>query len=242
MGRFDGYLICSDIDGTFAIDNEENRRAVRYFTDNGGRFTFATGRLVDHLRQPMFRELLNAPAALCNGGIIYDYDTETILRQTVLPMTEETFRRAVAAYPGPAPTLRLYRLSGEVADSTPFPIKAVCVFADEAQARDFKEYVCRHPDFAGLHVCRAWREGVEFNASTATKGTALDFLREWLGNIHTTVGVGDFENDLPLLAHADVAAAPANAVDSVKAAANILLVKHKEGAIAQLVRLLEERQ
>ena len=42
MGIFDGYLIISDFDGTFATKTEpveKNLPAVRYFTENGGRFT-----------------------------------------------------------------------------------------------------------------------------------------------------------------------------------------------------------
>ena len=51
--KFEGILICSDIDGTVfyhepVLDRryvpENSCRAIKYFQDNGGRFTFATGR------------------------------------------------------------------------------------------------------------------------------------------------------------------------------------------------------
>ena len=42
MSKFDGYLILSDMDGTLLGDDrqisQENREAVAYFTQNGGRF------------------------------------------------------------------------------------------------------------------------------------------------------------------------------------------------------------
>lgn len=48
MKKFEGYLIVSDLDGTFLGKQsrivERNVEAVRYFTENGGLFTFATGR------------------------------------------------------------------------------------------------------------------------------------------------------------------------------------------------------
>lgn len=50
LGKFDGILICSDIDGTILENStfgsifEKNAEAVKHFTDNGGRFTFITGR------------------------------------------------------------------------------------------------------------------------------------------------------------------------------------------------------
>jgi len=48
MGKFDGIIIVSDIDGTFLGRNgrlvPENLRAIEYFQKEGGSFTVATGR------------------------------------------------------------------------------------------------------------------------------------------------------------------------------------------------------
>ena len=47
MGKFDGYLICSDFDGTIYADgkiSQENIDAIEYFQSKGGYFTFASGR------------------------------------------------------------------------------------------------------------------------------------------------------------------------------------------------------
>ena len=49
MGKFDGILICTDLDGTLINSSEkvskENLDAIEYFKANGGLFTFVTGRL-----------------------------------------------------------------------------------------------------------------------------------------------------------------------------------------------------
>ena len=44
MGKFDGMLICTDLDGTLLEKNksisEENHNAIEYFKSEGGIFTF----------------------------------------------------------------------------------------------------------------------------------------------------------------------------------------------------------
>ena len=49
MGRFDGVMILTDMDGTL-LDSQsrlspENRRAILRFIQQGGRFSVATGRV-----------------------------------------------------------------------------------------------------------------------------------------------------------------------------------------------------
>ena len=51
---------------------------------------------------------------------------------------------------------------------------------------------------------------------------------------------GDYENDLTMLAAADVAVCPTNALDCVKAVADVCLCHHTEGLIANLVELIEK--
>ena len=88
MGKFDGYLICSDIDGTFSCGGEQsieiNSEAVKYFTSNGGKFTFATGRGLDHVKRPEFFSNMNAPACLYNGALVYDIQNEKAFLHIIL--------------------------------------------------------------------------------------------------------------------------------------------------------------
>ena len=49
MKRYEGILLCSDLDGTLYTSgtkqiSPENLEAVKYFIANGGQFTFASGR------------------------------------------------------------------------------------------------------------------------------------------------------------------------------------------------------
>ena len=49
MSKFENIVIASDLDGTYFATGtklvERNLERVRYFCENGGHFTFATGRL-----------------------------------------------------------------------------------------------------------------------------------------------------------------------------------------------------
>ena len=56
-----------------------------------------------------------------------------------------------------------------------------------------------------------------------------------LPDVDLTVGIGDFDNDLPLVSQADIGYAVANAVESVKAAADRITVSCDEHAIAKII-------
>ena len=49
MKKFEGILLCTDLDGTLYRNDKsispENRKAIEYFKREGGCFTFITGRM-----------------------------------------------------------------------------------------------------------------------------------------------------------------------------------------------------
>lgn len=100
MGKFDGVLICSDIDATLLLKDvfpEENIKAIKYFQENGGRFTLATGRLFDFLDKYADVMVPNAPFIAMNGAIIVDKANDRVLFDCPLDtdpgkMVEETLR------------------------------------------------------------------------------------------------------------------------------------------------------
>lgn len=75
MKKFEGVLLCTDFDGTIAEKaqiSEENRTAVKYFTDNGGLFTIISGRKQLFFTRPNDLPRLTAPAVCLNGSMILD--------------------------------------------------------------------------------------------------------------------------------------------------------------------------
>ncbi len=72
--------------------------------------------------------------------------------------------------------------------------------------------------------------------SGITKGTGLlEALAELGVSCHSTLAVGDAENDLPLLAAAEVGVAVANAVDSLTRAADVVLAQPDGAGIVELL-------
>ena len=82
--KFYNKLIVSDLDGTF-FDSESsvvqiNVDAINYFKENGGYFTYATGRNELTL-SPDVIKLVNAPIICCNGSYLYDPESNRRLRE-----------------------------------------------------------------------------------------------------------------------------------------------------------------
>lgn len=248
MGKFDGYLICTDYDGTFATKGEpveKNIPAIRYFTENGGYFTIATGRSVDFIREKGLDTLINAPACLYNGSLVYDYGANKILRTRYLPFTVAEFFDLIKPLLPRVENIDLYEDVGTwihqpLGDITGFHLqekqrKLLCRFATEAEADAFRAAaeMLLPPGLCSLS--KSWAFGVEFNPVDGTKGHALDFVKSYLPGVHTTIGVGNYDNDLSLLRHADISAAPDGSQESVLAAAKLHLRPCADGAIADLI-------
>lgn len=256
MKKFDGILICSDVDGTLAIERnviEKNLDAVKYFTDNGGRFTIATGRTAEYLRDMDFFGCINAPVCTCNGSLVYDYGTERVLREMHEDFTLGEFLESTKDWHNRFLGLYVY-FSHETAlapntvnlDFTPEelsakPIKLVCHLKTMEDAGDFKEYARSLPVFGDTYIAYSWDTGVEFNPIGGTKGDAAVFIKNHLGDIHTLVAIGDYENDIPLLKMADISASVENALPEVKANADMVLCHVTEGAVSELIDILDNR-
>ena len=83
MAKFSDVLLASDFDRTLSgCDGtipQANLDAIRYFMDEGGAFTVASGRSIPLFRQKAALVPVNAPCILSNGAILYDYNTKTQL-------------------------------------------------------------------------------------------------------------------------------------------------------------------
>ena len=102
MKKFEGILICTDLDGTLLRKDKtvsrENLEAIEYFKENGGYFTFITGRM------PYFSDKIceivkpNVPFGCGNGGAIYDYaKREYVWKQIISDSVTELAEYAVDA-------------------------------------------------------------------------------------------------------------------------------------------------
>ena len=85
---FSKWLVVSDIDGTLNNKMRKlprvNYDAIKKFTEMGGNFTLASGRLTSSLERNYNRITPNQPAIVLNGAGIYDFSKrEMIWRRTI---------------------------------------------------------------------------------------------------------------------------------------------------------------
>ena len=263
MGIFDGILICSDLDGSLRgslVPGEKiceaNQRAIRYFQENGGLFTIASGRYPDHILA--LRDLVYPNTALIalNGSKIVDPGSgETLsehhVDQTIFPVIDEV----LAAFPYEARFLFYPTDTEKTLDFSPREYAAA---KEELRKRTaYKTLIVTDTDEHGVilrdlarekvrgtnyEAARSWPVGLEFINRAGNKGNAVKWLKERTGS-SLLVAVGDYENDIPMLKAADIGYAVANATDEVKAAAHrVTRATNAEGAIAEIIRDLERER
>ncbi|MCQ2427866.1 MAG: HAD family hydrolase [Clostridia bacterium] len=91
MNELNGYVILTDLDGTFLGQKgalvERNMKAVDWFKAHGGIFTFSTGRMLCNIGRviPDAGSLVNAPVVACNGALITDLATDTPYAEILFP-------------------------------------------------------------------------------------------------------------------------------------------------------------
>ena len=256
MGRYDGYLLCTDFDGTFALPgaalSQENLDAVHYFQSEGGLFTIASGRTPEFIRDLTGPFEVNAPVIAMNGTMVLDEHDFSIIRD--YPMSEECLEvlDGIAGL-GLCEQLTLWNAEDErnrwTKDGGDLPsahyarhprpwYKAVMVCSDEPSALAMRAWFNERwtHRFAGS---RSWPTGFEVQDAHAGKGEAMKWIREYLGEkVRLTVGAGDFENDISLIRAADIGYAVGNAIPEVKAAADRVTVPNTGHAIAAIIEEL----
>jgi len=259
--RFEDTMILSDIDGTFLDDNSEavpeNVEAVRYYIANGGNFAFATGRHLFAMDRPipMWREIMSMPGVFANGAFVYDHRTDTKIHARPLD-AKETLPALLDLYAKfPDIKTRFTTDEGiiyvnEKLDITPYldkPCYKVVLESDSDRLAEAREYVySKYGDrYSYSKSCDYF---LEFLRDDATKGTMLDWLRDYVsgkigGRKVTAYAVGDYENDIDMLRHADVPACPDNGYPMILDYCRengLVLCDNNKGTIAALVRYIDE--
>ncbi len=263
MGKFDGFLICSDVDSTLTYEagkvSDENAKAIKYFQDEGGLFTLATGRAPSFMEHFSDKLKINAPIVSFNGTLLYDTKEDKIIK--TWPMDRDTvhkvFNYIQEIYPeiwhysfGVNTSINAqYEAKKHSADDgtldelfTTFPnemYKVLTVQSEDLTLELKRDLTRKFGD--QLQFYRSWNEGLEYVSLESGKGIAVDHMKKYLnGQVHTTVGIGDFENDITLIEYADIGYAVENSLESVKKVADRITVKNTEHAIAAVIKDLEE--
>lgn len=262
MGKFDGILLCTDLDGTLLSSestvSEENIKAINYFKEEGGKFTFVTGRVPKGAG--LMRKWVepNAPIVVFNGAGVYDFEKEELLWGTYLG---DDAKKVVEYVEERTPDFGLvvctddkvyfpvmndwvdeyYKLENLPLDMTPWREikekwkKALFVINSEHMpiVVDAVEKSGYRDDF---HFVKSCANYYEILPKGENKGTGLEKLCRITGiSKEKTIAVGDNENDIEMIEYAGLGVAVGNAADRVKEIADLVTVTNNESAIARII-------
>lgn len=267
MGKFDGILIASDMDGTLLNDKHtidaQTIAALKYFTANGGHFSLATGRT--RPGTAAYRKILpcNGPGVYLNGAIICDEITEQVVYMEGLDD-------------------RAKELAHKVMQQ--FPHIGIEVFLlDRSYVCNMCEITRRHFDMLNIPYTQCgldeiaeptneWGK-INFTGEHAQVDQVKDFLADWTDRFNLTFStpiyyemtckgghkgdgvrraaeyigvkpefvccVGDSNNDIPMLRSAGISFAPQNARKEVLELADVIVPDNNHDALKGVVDYLD---
>lgn len=268
MGKFNGILICTDLDGTLLRNDNtisaENLNAIEYFKREGGTFTFITGRMPFFVSDIYNSVKPNAPFGCINGGGLYDYHKQEYIWKSIMPdgvfelvkcvdekfpdigIQVNTFYKTYFCKENQ--TMKKFRKStnlpnltchyGEVKESI-----AKIIFGSEKDEEilHIKETLMAHPLAIGFDFIRSEKTLFEILPKGIGKGTAIKNLTKHLNmNINKTIAIGDYNNDISMFDTAKIGIAVSNACKEALAAADYITVSNEENAVAKVIYDLQD--
>lgn len=267
MGKFDGILICTDLDGTLLKNDKsisaENKEAIEYFKSEGGYFTFVTGRMAFYSEDSYHAVNPNAPVGCVNGGGVYDYEKDEYVWQCELPkhaneiiddverefpeigIQINTFHKAYFCKDNES-MIRFRRVTG-LPNLKMHYRDIEETFAKVIFGSDLPEEIISLDKFLKSHhladdfdFIHSERSLYEILPKGIGKGMAVKKLAEYLGIDNSkTVAIGDYNNDISMFDAAGVSIAVSNASPDALRAAKYITVSNEEHAIARVIADIE---
>ena len=267
MKKFENILIISDVDGTLVDEtwkiSKENIAAANYFMDNGGTFTYATGRQVPVAKMIIDQLTPNAPVICYNGAAIYDYRTGEYLWTSSLDnkaklviddilqncdvvnieintskgiYTLKPIDTTVARYEKFLPFFT-YTDSAKNVTSPWLKIVTVC---ETKKMPLLREHIKTQPYFKSYQFSQSAPFLYEFLNPNVNKGATLSEFKKIVGGTFKIIAIGDNENDIEFLKAADVGFAVADGSPLLLAHSPNLTARLHDHAIADIVEKLDK--
>ncbi len=268
--KFDGIVLISDMDGTLLTEaktiSKENLEAIRYFRENGGKFTVASGRVYQSLESYFDEIKPDLPTISHNGGIIKNPVTNELLyAKCLFGNYKEVAKEIHKKYPwlgieGFTADEILFFVDNpyvrkHINDEKIFPDNKIewhsleeetpewckILMAAESHELDMleQEIPLLYPEYSFV---RSEAHYFELLPHGVHKGSALSELLR-LTNIpaEKCYAIGDNMNDKELLQTAGVGIAVGNASEGLKSIADVVLpISCEEHAIRAVIELLDK--
>lgn len=249
MGKYDGFLICSDYDNTLTYRGvlpKENIEAIKEFHKNGGKFILATGRTIDSVLSFDNELLKDGYIITNNGNVLYDVYNKKLLKTITMPNScmeilrynKDKWSKYITEFGVYYPEKSIYNaIDADVCIDNLEKITKMTFNCDSKEdtlmiMQDNKE---RFGD--DYHFCRAWPFCFEVCSKLGGKGNMVLELAKILSN-KKLICVGDFENDLDMLKVADISFAPDNAISSVKDITEKIIVNSESGIFKAIIDMI----
>ena len=232
----------------------------------GGRFAVATGRALPAFRMFADKVPMNAPAIVCNGAALYDFEAETYLDSILLP--EEVRAQGQAVLDRfPTAAAEAYHLDNvihavrpneftrqhqhvthagvEAVDdlwAVPLPLVKLMFEDEHTRLLPLRDWIFAQSWSERYEVFFSNPTLLEVTGKGAGKGAMVRRLAARLGiSMAHTYCVGDEANDLSMLQAAAEGFAPGNCAEAVRQSGATLVVDCDHDTLADVVSILDSR-
>lgn len=267
--KYDHWLVVSDIDGTlntkFRKLPANNSNAIKAFTENGGNFTLASGRMVSSLKRHYSCVAANQPAIVINGAGIYDYQQGKMLwRSTIGEKGRAFVKDVLSKFNTPLNSVdvgvffddhvyiirkgllsqgQMYfdKSEYEIARLSDVPQTGwmkVIFWSNPVVIRRLKKYIdsIENPD-ANFMFSSPW--SLEMLQKGTHKGAAVLHLAEMLGIEKDHIAaIGDYYNDYDMLKSVGLPACAGQAPKALHQVAKYEACHCNKGCVADLLRYI----
>ena len=255
-------LVASDIDGTLIhTDGTLSKRTIGVLAALPVPAVLVTGRPVRWMRQLYDQMPEPLPAVCANGAVVYDPDTDEVLRAAPLDVDVllDVTKRLREAVPDIALAVEVedgrsfwhekawplqhqiehhsMRLLSTPEELTSVPAVKLLARSASSAPDDFYEMVSRTLGGVAETTHSSSAALVEISASGVTKAAGLAWLCEREGiSAEDVVAFGDMPNDIPMLSWVGRAVAMGNAHPAVVAVADEVTGTNDEDGVALYLR------
>ena len=120
-----------------------------------------------------------------------------------------------------------------------------CVMIHKPEIIDKVRDIAAGFNLSEIYFTKTYSRGLEAVNKDASKGASALKLKEYLNTRdnceYKLFAIGDYDNDADMLKFADLGAAPENALEHVKQAAQVHTVSCKDGAVADFIKIIGKK-
>jgi Cof subfamily protein (haloacid dehalogenase superfamily) len=268
--KYSNIILFSDLDGTLLNSqsqvSEENKKAIKEFVAEGGRFGVATGRGMKNALRFLEDIPLNYYGIFSNGSILYAMNKDKIIdkvflkRERIVPFLKEMIEK----YPTVGVMVYVEEEGFFVSSKEFTPTKVIeehyeYEFVDLTKVEDeewTKTFFFGEPEQLKIiekEAATLLEKGVidalythvnyyEFLPKNSNKGSMLKKIQQLKGEGDIIYAVGDFYNDVEMIAEADVGIYTSNAPDELKKKVKLISTDCENHAIADVIHRIIKQE